>query len=222
VPPEQWIGCDHPAIAVAASKSLTARHLAQSGIQATHPWRPGESAVANRWVVKPDDGAGACETQVFASFAAAERELWRRAEHGKAAVLEPWIEGAALSASILCGAVHAELLAINRQHLDIDERGWVSFRGVSIAAVDRATPLGRQIEAIAYQVARALPGLRGFVGIDLVAAPQGPVVIEVNPRLTCAYVGLSQRLGRNLARDVLAIFRAGVARKEGHVSLRSR
>jgi predicted ATP-grasp superfamily ATP-dependent carboligase len=97
----------------------------------------------------------------------------------------------------------------------------VSFRGVCIDAVDRASPLGREVETIALQVARALPGLRGFVGFDLVAAPQGPVVIEVNPRLTCAYVGLSQRLGRNLARDVLAIFRAGVVRKEGLVSARS-
>jgi predicted ATP-grasp superfamily ATP-dependent carboligase len=29
------------------------------------------------------------------------------------------------------------------------------------------------------------------------------VVIEVNPRVTCAYVGLSQRLGRNVAAEVL-------------------
>jgi predicted ATP-grasp superfamily ATP-dependent carboligase len=53
-------------------------------------------------------------------------------------------------------------------------------------------------------VAKAIPGLRGFVGIDLVWHPRcGPVVIEVNPRVTCAYVGLSASLGRNLAAELL-------------------
>jgi predicted ATP-grasp superfamily ATP-dependent carboligase len=44
------------------------------------------------------------------------------------------------------------------------------------------------------------------------------VVIEVNPRLTAAYVGLSRRLSRNLARDVLAMFQAGVAQRTSHAS----
>ena len=49
-----------------------------------------------------------------------------------------------------------------------------------------------------------MPGLRGFVGIDLVwHEERGPVVIEVNPRVTCAYVGLSAALGRNLAAELL-------------------
>jgi tyramine---L-glutamate ligase len=35
----------------------------------------------------------------------------------------------------------------------------------------------------------------------------GPVVIEINPRVTSAYVGLSRALGRNLAADVMAVCR---------------
>ncbi|HTT09825.1 MAG TPA: ATP-grasp domain-containing protein [Burkholderiaceae bacterium] len=221
VPGGQWIGCDAPTIALASSKSSTARHLAQAGIAATSPWRPGAVAVAGRWVVKPDDGAGACDAQVFASFEAGEFEWRRRVELGKVAVLEPWIDGEALSVSMLCSAWRTELLAINRQHVDVDERGQVSFRGVSIDAVDRASTLGRQVARVATRAAQTLPGLRGFVGFDLVAAPHGPVVIEINPRLTCAYVGLSHRLGRNLARDVLAMFRSDIARREGHASFRS-
>jgi len=218
VPPEQWIGCERATIALASSKSLTARHLAQADIPVTRPWRPGETAVGQQWVVKPDDGAGACDTQVFESFTTAERELWRRTEHGKAAVLEPWIEGPALSVSMLCGALGTEVLAINEQDISVDALGNVAFRGVAIDAVDRSSPLGQQVGRLALRVARVLPGLRGYVGCDLVATPQGPVVIEVNPRLTSAYVGLSRRLARNLARDVLAIFRADVAQQGSQVS----
>ncbi len=57
---------------------------------------------------------------------------------------------------------------------------------------------------VARDVVQAIPGLRGFVGIDIVWHEQrGPVVIEVNPRLTCAYIGLSAALGRNLAAELL-------------------
>ena len=51
--------------------------------------------------------------------------------------------------------------------------------------------------------------LGGFVGIDLVWHDRrGPVAIEINPRVTCAYVGLSRSLGRNLAGEVIAAFEA--------------
>jgi len=70
--------------------------------------------------------------------------------------------------------------------------------------VPRGSTAGRALAALATQVGKAIPGLRGFVGIDLVwHATQGPVVIEVNPRLTCAYVGLSARLRRNLAAELV-------------------
>ena len=75
--------------------------------------------------------------------------------------------------------------------------------------IDDAMPLtdprAVRLAELAARVHRAVPGLRGFVGIDLVWHPQhGPVVIEVNPRVTCAYVGLSRALGRNLAAQVIA------------------
>jgi len=61
------------------------------------------------------------------------------------------------------------------------------------------------LSALGRRVARALPGLRGFVGVDLVwHAERGPVAIEVNPRVTCAYAGLSASLGRNLAAELLS------------------
>jgi predicted ATP-grasp superfamily ATP-dependent carboligase len=40
----------------------------------------------------------------------------------------------------------------------------------------------------------------------------GPVVIEVNPRVTCAYVGLSAILQRNLAAEILAAHAGASAR----------
>jgi predicted ATP-grasp superfamily ATP-dependent carboligase len=59
----------------------------------------------------------------------------------------------------------------------------------------------------------ALPGLRGFVGIDVVWHPQrGPVVIEVNPRLTVAYAGLAATRGGKLACALLEAHGVRIAR----------
>jgi predicted ATP-grasp superfamily ATP-dependent carboligase len=81
----------------------------------------------------------------------------------------------------------------------------VEFDGVTVNQIDPAGDQGRMLGALAQHVTQALPGLRGFVGIDVVFHPsRGPVVIEVNPRLTVAYAGLSAALGGNLARTLLA------------------
>ena len=42
-------------------------------------------------------------------------------------------------------------------------------------------------------------GLRGYVGVDLVLTDADAVVIEVNPRLTTAYLGVRAALDENIA-----------------------
>ena len=80
--------------------------------------------------------------------------------------------------------------------------------GLGETAIEPAAAVAAVRRQALQRVARrgALPGLRGFVGIDVIASEgHAPVLIEINPRLTCAYVGLSRRLGRNLAREMLGL-----------------
>jgi len=192
VPPARWLGCDAASIALASSKRATIERLAARGVLTPLAFAGDPST--RRWVTKPDDGAGAIDTRVHADLSAA------RDCAGPAMVIEPWVEGAALSLSLLCRPGYFELLCVNRQHIAVDSRGHLSFEGVSI---DRQADCAA-FEHLARDVVRAIPGLCGVVGIDLVwHEARGPVVIEVNPRLTCAYVGLSDALGRNLAAELL-------------------
>jgi predicted ATP-grasp superfamily ATP-dependent carboligase len=46
-------------------------------------------------------------------------------------------------------------------------------------------------------------GLKGYVGVDLVLSKNGPIVIEINPRLTVSYVGLRRVSNLNLARAMI-------------------
>jgi predicted ATP-grasp superfamily ATP-dependent carboligase len=137
-------------------------------------------------------------------------------------VLQAWVDGEPLSLSLICRDKGAELVSINRQQIGLsggDAPGGqariVEFDGVLVDQIDRHSDEGHALDTLAQRVARAIPGLRGFVGIDVVWHPQrGPVVIEVNPRLTVAYAGLSAALGGNLASALLAAHGARVERSE--------
>jgi len=199
----RWIGCSAAAIRIAASKSATCAALAAAGLATPPQFAPGHR---DAWIVKPDDGAGAMETRRHASRAGAQVDARERSRRGQRTVVEPFIEGTPLSVSLIVGADLARPLAVNRQRLAIDAEGWLHDQGVQPAAIDAADGRVPLLHALAARVAAAIPGLRGYVGIDLVwNEREGPVVIEVNPRVTCAYVGLSAILRRNLAQEILAL-----------------
>ncbi|MFC0400124.1 ATP-grasp domain-containing protein [Paraburkholderia rhizosphaerae] len=218
----RWLGCAPEAISIASSKRATSALLAAQGIATTPALDPrmidtdvarADSHDAAGWVVKPDDGAGGLDTWRYDALSDACAEYRARDASGRNPVLQEWVDGEALSLSLICGgAAGARLLSINRQRIGVSDAASpahaghvIAFEGVDIDQIDRRSPQGRMLETLALQTAAALPGLRGFVGIDMVWHPvRGPIVIEVNPRVTMAYVGLSARLGRNLAADVLA------------------
>ena len=202
VDPARWLGCDAASIELASSKRATLAHLAQAGI--TTPLAFEHAPEIRRWVVKPDDGAGAVDTRVHASADAAWDDWTQRSRSGRAMAVEPWVDGEALSLSLLCRPGRTGLLSVNRQRVSIDADGLLRYAGVDVNVLPLADARGARLAALATRVGRALPGLRGFVGIDLVwHAQRGPVLIEVNPRVTCSYVGLSEALGRNLAIEVI-------------------
>ena len=107
---------------------------------------------------------------------------------------QPWIEGVPLSLSLLCHQRAARLLSCNRQEIAVRE-GRLSLDGLLVNAVPDAD--GRYA-ALANRIAAAIPGLWGYAGVDLIDAPDGPVVLEVNPRLTTSYCGLRRALGVNV------------------------
>ena len=202
VAPARWIGCSADAIRLATSKTRTRERLAAQGIPTPQAWAPGLPVPAQpgRWVLKPDDGAGSEHTRVFADFAAARAALAAadapggldaaQADAGLPPrwTLEAWVEGEALSLSLLCAAGGVEVLSVNRQRLILKADGQLGYAGVD-TGVEPVTPALRDL---AERCAAAAPGLAGFVGLDLVRQPDGRLcVIEINPRLTCAYAGLA-------------------------------
>jgi tyramine---L-glutamate ligase len=190
------LGPEPEAIALAGSKFATAQRLAEADIDVVPCFRPGCAwpHIDTCWVVKPDDGAGAMGVRVFGS----RDEAAAAATAAPGLIAQPWIDGEAMSLCVLAAA-EVVVLSVNRQLLHVDN-GKVELTGIEV----NCEPVTAQLTSLAQRVIAAIPGLRGFFGIDWVRAAGGPRVIEVNPRLTTSYAGLKAALGVNVAEWVLA------------------
>lgn len=202
------LGPSVQAIHIASSKRATARILAGRGVPVvpTHPARGPLPEARRGWVAKPDDGAGAGDTRLFHDPQKMRRWL---NEDGRtdSHVIQPYAEGRAASLSLLVRDGKARLLSCNSQQIAIDD-GWFRYVGGIVGGREEKRPA---FAPIAAAVAGAIPGLWGYIGIDLVETARGPLVVDVNPRLTTSYAGLAAATGCNPARLVLDLLDHGAA-----------
>lgn len=197
---KRLLGCQPGAVRIAASKYATAQRLSRAGISVTPTFTSPFLMVATGPVVaKPDEGAGCQDTLYFHNQAAAEE--WTLDEGGAGFVFQPYLAGESRSLSVLCHPDGCQLLSVNRQDVRLEgER--LCFHGVTTNALP--DPDG-YYASLALRVVSAIPGLWGYVGIDLIDTVDGPAVLEVNPRVTVSYAGMHSALGFNPAGRVLSL-----------------
>lgn len=190
------VGSRPPAVRLAAGKRATAAALADQGLNVIPALTAAEPA-PHGWVVKPDDGAGSEWTHLCATRAEVDRLM----AGAPAALLQPYVPGDATSLAMLCREGRAWLLACNSQIIARDGDR-LRYRGGIVGGRERRR---HAYAEIAGQIAAAIPGLWGYVGVDLIEAAGGPVVVEVNPRVSVPYAGLRQALGLNPAELILRL-----------------
>lgn len=201
------LGSAPGAVRVAASKVKVARALAESGVPTVPTYRPHAAlpAGAGAWIAKPDDGAGCLDTRLFSNRAAAL--AWIRTSAAQGYILQPFVAGKLVSLSLICCDGAARLLACNQERVAVHDNRFHFLGSTVNGLMDADGALGR----LAQQVAAALPTLWGYVGVDIILTEHGPVVLDVNPRLTAAYAGLHASIGCNPAGLVLDLLRGPAA-----------
>ena len=195
------LGCRPDAVEITTSKRATALTLAQTGIPVAEVYSNTDElpSSAGGIVVKPDDGTGSQDTFFFEDRV--KLNQWLRGHADAKWIFQSFVPGDARSLSLLCCEGRARLLACNRQKVALDD-GAFRFDGVSVNAIEDSD--GRY-GALAGDIARALPGLWGYCGVDFIEGDGGPIVIEINPRLTTSYAGLRRAIGGNPAQLVLGL-----------------
>jgi len=189
------------AVRVAASKIRTARRLAAHGLPVVPTCKLVEDHrfdTARCWVVKPDDGVGCLGARICRS----RDELAAMADASgrpEAYVVQPFIEGIPASLCLLCRHGDARLLSCNLQRVAVANDEF-HLLGCVVNGMAGDRPYYTHIS---QEIAAALPGLWGLVGVDFIASRQGPLLLEINPRLTTSYAALKCSLGENPAALVL-------------------
>ena len=203
------LGSGSAAIRRAADKADLQRRLAGCGVR--HPQTralvagvdPAMAARAVRYpvVVKPGRGAG-CQGVRRARNG---RELRSALDGAHLAngtgplVVQRYVAGTAASVSLIADGRRAVALAVNAQRVSASSA--FSYRG---GRTPFDHPLAAAAEEAAMRACAVFPGLRGYIGVDVVLTDTGPVVIEVNPRLTTSYLGVRAALDENVAALALA------------------
>ena len=210
----RWIGSDLSAISLCTDKLELAVHLAKRGVPVipTELWDAELTQVDGLpypLVIKPRDGAGSQATYLIQSPAhyvelekllLAEPMLANR--NGQTGIRQPFITGRAVSVALMIDSSSgsATTLPVCEQLLSSDGR--FHYRGGRVLSRIAQPEL---VQEIALSACQEVPGLCGYVGVDLVIADSGhnPLIVEINPRLTTSYLGYRSLAAENLANWIL-------------------
>jgi tyramine---L-glutamate ligase len=203
------LGATSEAVRLTGDKRRLGQHWEQEGIPT--PNCLSLAALAGEMlpfpcVLKPRHGAGSQATFLLHDAADLQRARDQALSEGVAGefMLQPFVPGRPASAAFLLGPQGCLSLPAAWQSLSTDGR--FRYQG---GAVPLPVDLNGRATTLARRSIQSIPGLRGYVGVDLILGPADngseDYAIEINPRLTTSYVGLRRLARFNLAEAWLGV-----------------
>jgi predicted ATP-grasp superfamily ATP-dependent carboligase len=148
-------------------------------------------------VVKPLDGIGSegvCLVEDVSDMPLALESVRRSTSLGRI-LLQSYARGIHASVSLLTTGSLCLPLCLNRQLI----RPGRPFEYLGSEVPFDHASAGHAMR-LAASAANRIPGLKGYVGVDLILADDSCQLIEINPRLTTSYIGFRQVARMNPAR----------------------
>lgn len=198
------LGSTSSGVTITADKWECSRLFAENGLPTPDTWRTNSTQAimaAKKLgfpvVIKPIDGAG-CEAVSLASDISSFHLAIRQTNfQHRDFLLQQYIAGTHASASMLVSEHRVLPLSLNKQFIKIGIP--FVYQG---GLVPLQHPQRRQALELARQAVSLVPGLRGYVGVDMILTDDECYLIEINPRVTTSYVGLRQVININLAEAI--------------------
>lgn len=176
------------AVALTGNKLMTYRLLTLHDINTVTTTTDPAELVSAKKVAKLIDGVGCDGTYLFYGVE----------KPSKSYIYQDFISGISCSLSCLFKDGEAWLLTCNRQQINVIENRFV-FQGCTVNSIEA----DKFYHDLVKQIALAVPGLWGYVGIDIIVNEDKVTVLEINPRLTTSFAGIYQATGINIAQHVL-------------------
>lgn len=156
------------------------------------------SVEADRFIIKPKDGVGCENIRLIATTQHLNDVI--SPDETKNYIVQPYIQAQNASLSLLCWEGECRVLSANIQKLvEIDNR--LELKECVVNALERDDYF-----EFSNKLIKSLPGLKGYIGVDILITNNEVLLVEVNPRLTTSYVGLKAALGANPADWLLQTF----------------
>ena len=205
---KRFLGPSSSAIRLTTDKLALAKRWRDAGVP-TPPTMP-----FNDWqdrsfpvVVKPIDGCGSTATTLVRNETEIDLGLGRAENEGYSPdrlIVQPFIPGRPASVAFLIGRREVIPLVPTFQRVSPDSR--FAYEGGELPI---PLPLSERAIRLAKRAIDCVPGLFGYVGVDLVLGERGDgsddYTMEINPRLTTSYVGLRALAAFNLAEAVVSL-----------------
>ncbi len=225
------LNCQDPFLAASCDKWLTAQQLKAASVKhpatrlardTTEDWLQNNRNAAGKWIVKPRDGAGCEAIRLLDQYSLIEalREL-QQSDLATKLLLQPCEVGDSFSRSAIVDFTgRAHWLPLVTQEFTVGDS--LTYCGGQVLSVGdghyenrlsgRRYAIDRLNAVLNATLAALGQGALGWVGVDLLYSDEWNdwIVIEVNPRLTTSFTGLSRSYGQGLMEQTL---RSGLGRE---------
>jgi len=167
-------------------------------------------------VLKPADGAGCTGMSIIKKQSDLESAIakLKASSNNQKFIAQSYINGLAASISLITNGKKAVAISLNKQQVTLtqpkDESQYIG------GCVPLEHPLSAKACSIAERLVESIPGLRGYVGVDVLFSEDQVYVVDVNPRLTTSYVGLHAVADFNVAQALIDAVTSGKLPKKIH------
>jgi len=154
-------------------------------------------------IMKPTESLGCCGLSILREVSNVQSAINKIRKEAEASsyLIQKFIRGIHASVSLISNGKRAMPLTLNLQIISLQQPNKISNY------IGGVIPLDHTLREDAFQTARKavelFRGLKGYVGVDIILSKNGPVLIEINPRLTVSYIGLRKVSNLNLAKMIV-------------------